>query len=320
MYFVRVRLLVLAALVALLPAVARTHAVDGDQPAVHGDQSAVHGDQQPVHDQKPFKSGIELISITATVSDAEGHLITELPREAFEVFEDGEQQTITQFTNQRVPVGLGLLLDVSDSMFGKRIKDARAAVDRFLFDLLNPADEFFVFAFNHKPRPLTGWTRAQDEVQHALATVQPSGGTAIYDTIVESLPLIAKRTRERAAILVISDGEDNSSNATLRELESALLRSDAFVYAIAIDPPERHAINRGVNVETLREMTADSGGRTEVVRGSEDLAEATARIAEELNSQYVLGYSSSHPMDGRFHSIRVRATGYRVRARRGYVR
>ena len=69
-----------------------------------------------------------------------------------------------EFTNERVPVGLGLLLDVSDSMFGKRIKDARAAVDRFLFDLLDPSDEFFVFAFNHRPRPLTGWTHAQQEV------------------------------------------------------------------------------------------------------------------------------------------------------------
>jgi Ca-activated chloride channel family protein len=303
----------LAALLALLPAAPRTQAVGGGQ--------AQSGVPPPaVHDERPFKSGVELISITATVTDAEGHLITDLPREAFEVFEDGERQAITQFTNQRVPVGLGLLLDVSDSMFGKRIKDARAAVDRFLFDLLNPSDQFFLFAFNHKPRPLTGWTRAQDEVLHALATVQPSGGTAIYDAILEALPLIAIRTRERAAILVISDGDDTASSASLRDLKSELLRSDAFVYAIAIDSPERQAINHGVNVETLREMTADSGGRTEVVRSSDDLSDATARIAEELNSQYVLGYSSSHQADGRFHSIRVRATGYRVSARRGYIR
>jgi VWFA-related protein len=277
-------------------------------------------DQQPLQDARPFKSGIELISIAATVTDAEGHLVTGLPQEAFDIFEDGEKQTVAQFTNERVPVGLGLLLDVSDSMYGKRIKDARAAVNRFLFDLLDASDEFFVFAFNHRPRPLTAWTHAQDEVQAALSSVQPSGGTAIYDTILESLPLMAKRSKQRAAILVISDGADTASNASMRDVRSALLRNDAFVYAIAIDSPERQAINTRVNVGALRDLTTESGGRTEVVQNSEDLADATARIAEELNSQYVLGYYSTHPVDGRFHSIRVRATGYRVNARHGYVR
>ena len=304
---VRARCLTLAALVAITAASSRVRAVNRDQ-------------EQPLRDNRPFKSGVELISITATVTDAEGHLITGLPREAFQVFEDGEHQVVTQFTSERVPVGLGLLLDASDSMFGKRIKDARAAVDRFLFDLLAPTDQFFVFVFNHRPKPLTGWTRAQDEVQHALAAVQPSGGTAIFDAILESLPLIAIRTRERAAILVISDGADTASSASMRELRSALLRSDAFVYAIAIDPAERQAINADASVETLREVTADTGGRTEIVRTSDDLSDATARIAEEFNSQYVLGYSSSHKADGHYHSIRVRAGEYRVRARRGYVR
>src|SRR5581483_6220215 len=107
----------------------------------------------------------------------------DLPRDAFAVFEDGEPQTVTQFTRERVPIGLGVLLDTSDSMFGRRLQDARAAVDRFLFELLTPDDEFFVFAFNHRPRPLTGWTRSQDEVQRALRNVQPFGGTALYDTI-----------------------------------------------------------------------------------------------------------------------------------------
>ncbi len=270
--------------------------------------------------ERPFKSGVEIISITATVRDAEGHLVPDLPRDAFEVLEDGEPQQVTQFTNERVPIGLGLLLDVSDSMFGKRIVDARAAVDRFLFDLLDPADEFFVFAFNHRPRPLTSWTHARDDVQRALETVQPSGGTAIYDAILAALPVMATRTRQRAAVLVISDGADTASDATIRDVRSGLLRSDAFAYAIAIDSPERQAINTRVNAEALREITADSGGRTEIVHNSEDLAEATARIAEELNHQYVLGYSSTHPSDGRFHSIRVHAGTYRVSARRGYVR
>jgi VWFA-related protein len=274
-----------------------------------------------VKDDRPFQSGIEITSVTATVTDKEGHLIHDLPRDVFEVYEDGARQTITQFTRERVPIGLGVLLDISDSMYGQRIQDARAAVDRFLFELLDPADEFFLMAFNHAPRALTGWTREQADVQRALAGVRPSGGTAIYDTIVSAMPLVERRNRQRAALIVISDGADTASNASMRDVRSALLRSDAFVYAIAIDSPDRQPINTRVNPQALREITGESGGRTEVVQSSADLQEATARIAEELNSQYLLGFSSPRGADGQYHSLRVRVTGaeYRVRARNGYV-
>jgi len=277
--------------------------------------------QPPLKDDRLFQSGIEITSITATVTDHDGHPIVGLPREAFEVYEDGTRQTITQFTNERVPVGLGVLLDISDSMYGKRMQDARAAVDRFLFELLDPADEFFLMAFNHRPRTLTGWTRVQPEVQRALDGLRPSGGTAIYDAIVDALPLFERRTRERGALLVISDGADTASDATLRDVRSALMRSDAFVYAIAIDSPERQPINTRVNPQPLREITAESGGRTEIVQNSLQLNDATARIANELNSQYVLGYTSPRGSDGQYHTIRVRVTGTddRVRARNGYV-
>lgn len=276
---------------------------------------------QGFRDTRPFRSGVEITSITATVTDKDGHLITNLPREAFEVYEDNERQAITNFTRDRVPIGLGVLLDISDSMYGKRIADARAAVDRFLFDLLDPADDFFLMAFNHRPRPMTGWTHAQADVEHALDALKPSGGTAIYDAIIESLPLVDRRQRVRGALVVISDGADTASNATLRDLHTSLLRSDAFIYAIAIDSPERRAINTGINVQALREITAQSGGRTEIVQTSADLQDATARIAEELNSQYVIGYVSSHGADNKFHSIRVRIPGteHRARARTGYV-
>jgi VWFA-related protein len=201
------------------------------------------------------------------------------------------------------------------------MEDARAAVDRFLFELLDPADEFFVMAFNHRPRAITGWTREQGDVRHALAALRPSGGTAIYDAILDALPLIEKRARQRAAILIISDGADTASTATLREVRPALRRSDTFVYAIAIDSPDRQPINTRVNPAALREITAESGGRTEIVQNSAQLDEAASRIAEELNSQYVLGYTPPRGGDGQFHSLRVRVTGSddRVRARNGYV-
>jgi VWFA-related protein len=133
--------------------------------------------------------------------------------------------------------------------------------------------------------------------------------------------MFTHRNRERAAMVIISDGADTASDATVREVRAALTRSDAFVYAIAIDSPERQAINTRVNPATLQAITDDSGGRTEVVRSTADLDAAAARIAEELNSQYLLAYVSPRGADGRYHSLRVRVRGtdYKVRARRGYI-
>src|SRR3954452_19969535 len=95
---------------------------------------------QGFRDPHVYRSRIDLTSITATVNDREGHLVADLTRDAFEVYEDGERQTVSQFAHERVPVGLGVLLDISDSMYGQRIQDARTAVHGFLFDLLDPAD------------------------------------------------------------------------------------------------------------------------------------------------------------------------------------
>jgi VWFA-related protein len=269
----------------------------------------------------PLRSSIELTVVTATVRDANGKLVTGLPKEAFAVYEDGERLPISQFTNERVPLGLGLLLDISDSMFGRRIRDAEAAVERFLLTLLDSRDAFFVMSFNHETRLLFGWKTDPAGVHDALAKLQPTGSTAIYDAVLAALPYIEQRPRERAAIVLVTDGADTASDTTLHDLRPALVRSDAFVYAVAIDTPEPQAIAKRVNVDTLNEITGQSGGRTVVVRDTADLEPATASIAEELNSQYVLGYSSSHPGDGQYHTIRVRTTNPtdKVRARNGYV-
>jgi Ca-activated chloride channel homolog len=278
--------------------------------------------QPPVRDAHTFRAGIDVTGITVTVRDADGHLVGDLPREAFQVFDNGERQDVTQFTRERVPVSLGVLLDISDSMFGRRIADARSAVDRFLFEQLDHEDEFFILAFNHRPHVLTPCTQAPSIVREALDGLKPTGGTAVYDAVLEGMPLIGTRNRERGALLIVSDGEDTASTAMLKDVRFALRRSQAFVYAIAIDPPDdRRPINRRVNPATLREITDESGGRTEVVQNSNEIAAASARIADELNHQYVIGYTPRQGGDGQFHSIRVRVQGnnYKVRARSGYV-
>jgi VWFA-related protein len=272
--------------------------------------------------QRPtLRSSVELTVVTATVRDANGRLVAGLPRDAFQVFEDGAPVAITQFTNERVPLGLGLLLDVSDSMYGRRIADARTAVEQFLVNLLAPADAFFLMTFNHEPHLLFDWKTDSSGVHDALEALRPSGGTAIYDTIVAALPYLTKRPRERGALVLITDGADTASDTTFHDLRPMLVRTDAFVYAVAIDTPEPQPIASRVNVNTLNEITGQSGGYTEVVRDTADLKTATSNIAEELNKQYMIGYSSPHPGDGQYHSIRVKMVNpaFTVRARNGYV-
>lgn len=284
--------------------------------------AALGADQdQPFRDPRVFRSAVELTSITATVRDQDGRLVTGLTRDAFEIHEDGIRQEIIQFTSERVPVSLVVLLDISDSMYGRRIDDARTAVSTFLKDLLDPGDEFIVVAFNHQPYFLSWWTRERARLTSILAPIRPSGVTAVYDAVLAAIPQFTVRNNQRGALVLISDGADTASDATLGEVRRALFRTDAFAYAVAIDSTERQAINTRVNPVALQEITDTSGGRTEVVHGTDDMVPAIARIAEELNSQYLLGYTSPRGADGAFHSIRVRVPGrdYRVRARNGYV-
>jgi Ca-activated chloride channel family protein len=281
--------------------------------------AAVHAAQAP---RPPlFRSNVDLTTVTATVIDRNGALIRELPRDAFDVFEDGKLQPIAQFTNERVPISLAVLLDVSDSMYGQRIKDARQAVDDFVTNLLDPDDEYAIVAFNYRQRVLTTWTGDRARAAAVMRPLRPFGSTAIYDAIVASLPLANVRTRQRTALLVISDGADTASDLTIRDVRSSLLRTDAFVYAVAIDSSDRRPINAAVNPAALTELTDQSGGRTTIVHASGELTGALAGIANELNSQYLIGYTAPHGDDGQFHSIRVRVRGtdHRVRARNGYV-
>lgn len=268
-----------------------------------------------------FRAGVDVVTVTATVLDAGGRLVPGLTAADFVVFDDSREQPITQFSNERVPVSLGLLLDVSDSMTGRRMDDARAALDRFLGEWLDQEDEAFVGVFNHRPRLISPWTPRPAQLRGVLDGVIPTGGTAIYDALAQAIGKFPSRTHQRAAIVLVSDGADTASDVDLRTLRAQLRRSEAFVYAVAIDPPERRRINTAVDPAALRAITDDSGGFTEIVRDTTELGPATRRIADELNTQYLIGYVSPHPNDGQYHSIRVRTRNpdYRVRSRKGYV-
>jgi Ca-activated chloride channel homolog len=268
-----------------------------------------------------FRSGVDLVVVQATVKDREGRLVPGLGIEDFRIFEDGIEQRVLQFTGERVPVSLGIAVDVSDSMFGVRIADARRAIDRFVLALLEEGDEAFLMVFNHAPMIKAPWTRPPKGLAGRLDGVRPFGGTAIYDALVKAVPMFDKRQHERCGLLVISDGADTASDARLQDALRQVNYSDAFVYAIALDAPPGPAITSHFSPDSLNEITSASGGYTEVIRDSSELAGATERIATELNNQYTLAYAPSRQPDGRYHTIRVRTKNeqFVVRSRRGFT-
>jgi Ca-activated chloride channel family protein len=312
-----------------------------------------------------FKSGVELINVTTTVSDASGRFVSGLRKEDFAVYEDDQPVEITHFSAERVPVSLGIVLDTSGSMAGNKLQEAQSALNRFLFDLLDKEDEIFLYRFSNFPVLLQGWTTDRQRLGRVIDRITANGGTAMYDAVAEAVPLAQEGQFRKKALVVISDGNDTGSQTSIRQLKQQIRESEVLVYAVGIDgegeapsyrpvPPRQPPrlpipfpfpvpgrggrrfplslgaqrgswrINPGddrVNVSALRDMTDDSGGRTEVVRDPRDLNPATASIADELSKQYYLGYQASGKKDGRWHSIRVevRSGRYTVRARKGYV-
>jgi len=322
-----------------------------------------------------FRTGVELINVTATVIDAQGRFVPGLKAEDFEVYEDGKLQTISQFDSERVPVSLGIALDTSGSMAGEKIAAAQGAVNRFLYDLLGDQDEVFLYRFDSRVDLVSGWTEDRRSVGRMLGSIRPNGGTAMYDAVAAAVPMAQSGTRRKKALLLISDGNDQNSSTGVDQVQRLIRESEVLVYAIGIDasgsspssyssaassssagqvgtpplnpqpsafpgarkipqptsqpssppppiPGSRRSSSEGrLNVNALRSITDDSGGRTEIVLSPRDLDPATAGIASELSRQYFLGYSTSSPKDGRWHTIdvRVRRGNYTIRARKGFI-
>lgn len=194
--------------------------------------------QAPPADERDafrFRSGVDLVNVTATVSDDRGRFVPGLQRDDFAIFEEGVRQDITHFSAERVPVSLGIVLDTSGSMAGDKIGDARRALDRFVYDLLDERDEVFLYRFSDEPVLVQGWTTDRLAVSRALGRVTPNGGTAMYDAVLEAIPLAATGRNPKKAVLVISDGNDTSSAAGLREVRQTIRESEVLVYAIGID-------------------------------------------------------------------------------------
>ncbi len=185
--------------------------------------------------QPPFRSGVELVNVTATVADPAGQFVSGLTQSDFVVYDDDQPVEITHFKAERVPVSLGIVLDTSGSMRGQKIVAARTAVRRFVVDLLAAEDEVFLYRFNDKPRLVVGWTTDRNRIVTELGRIEPDGGTSLYDAVAEALPLLGTGRHTKKALVVISDGIDTGSKTELQKLRTLIRESEAVVYAIGIE-------------------------------------------------------------------------------------
>ena len=274
----------------------------------------------PQDDLPLYRLDARLVLLHASVVDKNGRLITNVPQSAFKVLEDGVEQPLKLFRREDVPVSMGIIVDNSGSMNGKRSRVAAAALE--LVKQSNPDDEVFIVNFNddtHFDQPLTNDVK---KLQSALARMEARGGTAMRDALSQSIDYVKKNgKKDKKVLVVITDGNDNSSNTSLEQVLRKSQNSEVLIYAIGMLNEEEARDARAAK-KALKALTEASGGMDYYPKNLSDVEEITPRVAHELRNQYVLGYTSSNQvLDGSFRQIKVTVTGFgrpTVRTRNGY--
>lgn len=278
--------------------------------------------------QEPsFRAGVDLVSLNVTVTDAEGRFITDLQKEAFQVFEDGVRQDLSFFTRSNLPIALSILMDTSASMEDKMATAQKAAIG--FSRRLRAEDLAQVVDFDSRVSIAQSFTNSFDELEHAILRTRAGGSTALHNAIYIALKEIQKVKAQgsedirREAIVVLSDGEDTSSLVTFEEVLELAKRSETAIYTIGLrsQGPERvrGAFNEADFV--LRQLAQETGGRAFFAKGAEELSSIYGQIGDELSSQYAVGYVSKNPKrDGAWRRIVVRVArpSATARTKRGY--
>jgi Ca-activated chloride channel homolog len=266
----------------------------------------------------------DLVVLNVTLTDTYGRYVTGINKDAFTVLDDKEPQQISFFTDEDVPVSLGVIFDVSGSMSGDKITKAREALRHFI-DTSHDSDEYFLIGFNSRAQLLMDKTRNSDALLDKLTFVQTKGQTALYDACYLGVERVVRGTHPKRAILLISDGQDNSSRYTFTELRKMLKESDVLIYAIGIldkgSPSELDVGGQAI----LDELASVSGGKAFFPNTGAEMNEIFERIAIELRHQYSIGYKPTNfTNNGRWHRLKVKVTPPRglphlfVRSKDGY--
>jgi Ca-activated chloride channel family protein len=248
-----------------------------------------------------------LVLVPAQVTNSLGVPITDLRKEDFKVFEDGVEQPITNFSLEDAPLSIGLLFDISGSMRNKIKKSTEAAAA--FFKTSNPQDEFFLVEFGDRPKLTVPFTSDADEVYDRIAHVKPFGRTALLDAIHMAMGQMKHARNTRKALVIVSDGGDNRSRHSEREIKNAMLEGDVQVYAMGIFDTEegpKRSIEEQNGPKLLEELADLTGGREYPVTSLDDLPFISARIGNQLRNQYLLGYSPvNRERDGKYRTIHL---------------
>ncbi len=275
--------------------------------------------------ESPYKISVDvhLVALQASVHDRHGLFVSDLTERDFEVYEDGVRQSIQLFRHEDVPVTVGLVVDHSGSMRPK-LTEVVAATRSFVKSS-NPEDQMFVVNFNEKvtmglPIALR-YTGSADELERAIWRSHPAGMTALYDAVTEGLRRVRESNRDRKVLVVVSDGGDNASKASLDQVVKLAEQSSAVIYAIGIfdpDDPER-------NTKALTRLARATGGEAFFPDKLDEVVALCDGIAHDIRNQYTIGYvSTNDKRDDSYRRVRVAARSkdygrLSVRTRSGYI-
>ena len=264
-----------------------------------------------------FTVGVETVLLRVTVTDPLNRYVVGLESEHFRIFEDKVEQTISHFSNDKSPISVGVILDTSGSM-GDNILSARTSVMRFL-DQGHSKDEYFLLGFSDRSKLLQDFTSRSETIQNQVSFVAPKGRTALYDAIYLGLEKMSGAQNDKKALIVITDGEDNTSRYTFREVKDFVKESETQIYVVG----ERGELGYGRGV--INEIVRLTGGRAFFPHNFKQLDYFIDLIHTELRNQYVIGYIPlSQEFDGEWRKLRVRLNPpeglpkLNVRAREGY--
>jgi VWFA-related protein len=275
-----------------------------------------------------LKLSADLVTVLATVTDAAGNHVTNLTADDFTIFEDNKRQDITGvYRENDLPLRLVFLFDTSGSIRHRFGFEQRAAA-RFFRQVLRPADRAAIISVSTEPKFEVQFTSRVDDLVDALAQMKPGGATSLYSALVEAAQYL-KPAEGRHVIVVLSDGSDTASRASLAQAIADIHRADIAIYAVHSTGVAPSANVQDLNGEfVLKAVAEETGGRAffppvqkDVEKESRELDEIYKEIAAEVRSQYVLTYySNSTQRDGRFRQLKVecKRPGVQIRARRGY--
>jgi Ca-activated chloride channel homolog len=261
--------------------------------------------------QPSFRTGIDVVSLNVTVSEAQ-HFVTDLEQADFNVYEDGVQQNITFFSKTNLPIALAVLLDTSASMDTKLPTAQEAAVG--FARRLRKQDLAEVIDFDNRVSVLQPFTNSAQELEQAIKRTSAGGSTSLYNAVYIALKdlkkAVAKNADEirRQAIIVLSDGEDTSSLLPFEEVLDLAKRSETAIYTIGLRDNESGGSKLFKEAEfVLKQFSQETGGRAFFPNQVSDLSNVYGQIADELSSQYTVGYSSKNPKrDGAWRRVVVR--------------